>query len=419
MLAAVVFGLFFGTCAASCSSCDFQVDWQSEFNRLAPELQSFTYPLEENGKLFPGLTTQGLITTAGKVWGAKNVLVSLNMICRDVGPSLTLLLGPDAVGHLCDPVIDALKNDAPVDGIGICNAAFSLVTNGHAARMKRQAYYDYQYDYQYYTDPLAGIYALRPLDPLLLLDQVARDMFGLTSYDQASVCYAFNEILNDDVRVATIIEKFAQEFLVLALPRGAEICNSWSDIYNALFQSDVGYYSFYRDYFYFFSDLTDLIADMAGLFDAQFLCQELTDSMAKSNDNQLRNLVSTLVDGALDTAFTESKCSPFFNNLAKLLVKHFGYDGNADLISPNVQHIFDVGSIDDVCQLVDDAFPQRGTTQNFNDLAENVINSKAKRRRRAPREDQPRLDRKGGRQGSKDLRGRMRRQTARQHKTEK
>ncbi|XP_071484120.1 uncharacterized protein [Diadema antillarum] len=413
MLAAVVFGLFFGTCAASCSSCDFQVDWQSEFNRLAPELQSFTYPLEENGKLFPGLTTQGLITTAGKVWGAKNVLVSFNMICRDVGPSLTLLLGPDAVGDLCDPVIEALKNDAPVDGIGICNAAFSLVTNGHAARMKRQAYYDYN---QYYTDPLAGIYALRPLDPLLLLDQVARDMFGLTSYDQASVCNAFNHILNSDDRVPTIIEKFAEEFLVLASPRGAEICNSWSDIYNALFQSDVGYYSFYRDYFYFFSDLIDLIADTIGLFDAHFLCQELTDAVAKSNDYQLRDLVSALVDGALDTATTESKCSPFFNNLAKLLVKYFGYDANADLISPNVQYIFDVGSIDDVCQLVDDAFPPRGTTQNFNDLAEN---SKAKRRRRAPREDQPRLERKGGRQVSKDFSGRKRRQTPRQQKTEK
>ncbi|XP_003729953.2 uncharacterized protein LOC593369 [Strongylocentrotus purpuratus] len=355
----LAFALFIvGDSVADRISGDYHVDWDAEWQNHIQQYADYSYPFEQPGVIFPGLTVQDAISTVGKTWHATEMKEVLGIFCRDIAPSLVVPVGQQFISSICDPIFDSLNTNTRIDGFAICDAVYSTLGDPMSARRRRR---------MTPGKSLMGIGVVRNFNFEKVGHDINRRIFNLHSYDKESICTAFDEFVNSDFSTQRLIQATGEIFLEEAIAQGSQICQHWDAIYDVLRRTDEQPGEGVPDFFQtLMVDVSQLIAEFSGFDNRESLCDalvEATDPLQTHQgylrDSRVWSLAVDIIHNMVHTLIINDQCTDFGNDVANVIVNLSPYI-DFDIIQFYVQMVFDLQSIGEACSFVDDAFAFQG-----------------------------------------------------------
>ncbi|XP_071476169.1 scavenger receptor cysteine-rich domain-containing protein DMBT1-like [Diadema antillarum] len=318
--------VIFLTCIliASLSSCDGQndtcpeysewsVDWDAAYLCL---LQQEVQPFVNPGELLPFLTVSDVVQALGAAWTADTLVEAEGQMCVKIAPRLVVITnGPELFQLACDPILAVLRGETELDVEAHCLLIYNL-TNFLPAQMPTTT----PFLESTATSIPGQPYALRPFDFMGLVRRIERDLYGLTSYDAASVCRAAGDLVSSGATLRGLVRQFLQEYVKGLMPRTQEICDSWDAIVSYV-QSDLQLPA--NASRLLLEDMPRLLSVLAGYEDRQQFCADLQTFLSNEYYMLLDKGAVKIADNILSILTAEQRCLNVTREIRDLLYDFF------------------------------------------------------------------------------------------------
>ncbi|XP_072171899.1 uncharacterized protein [Diadema setosum] len=291
---------------------EWSVDWDAAYRCL---LQQEVQPFVNPGELLPFLTVSDVIQALGAAWTADTLVEAEGQMCVKIAPRLVVITnGPGLFQLACDPILAALRGETELDVEAHCLLIYNL-TNFLPAQMPTTT----PFLESTATSTPGQPYALRPFDFMGLVRRIERDLYGLTSYDAASVCRAAGDLVSSGATLRGLVRQFLQEYVKGLMPRVQEICESWDDIVSYV-QSDLQLPA--NASRLLLEDMPRLLSVLAGYEDRQQLCADLQTFLPYAY-REIDQGAANIAGNILSILTAEQRCLTVTSEVRDLLYDFF------------------------------------------------------------------------------------------------
>ena len=306
------------------------------------DIDTIDEPFTSNGVILPDLNVQDIISVAGDMWNAGDVLQAFGYVCIEMGPILNAHTD-GFIQELCDPILAALRSGSYSEAYSICMDSVPLI---EAFINKTENHYDYHYDhygdYNDYHQP--EIYS----NEFYTLKYLVRDVLGRIDYpNRHDTCYGLQLLLETGTGTSgtsynSIFDRLLTTFIYDAIESIRNSC-SYAYGYGSYGFGDYGGYDEYELYRVMFTHL--------GYYSSEDeLCSSISSALdvVWSDEWQLENLVNTFKTSINDLFSDPNNC----RSLLSVLEQELG------ITSANFSHY---ESNDDLCQQIYNKFASQQT----------------------------------------------------------